>query len=1118
MVSIVLEDVDGNVLDNEGSLDEDGLRRLPYHHESTPPDDLLCIPQSRSSSMSLSPVPLSPVTVIEVGLDNQQDSLDTEEGTGSSKDLSEPIDETEEERNDSDEFNREVDLLPREADTLGSETDPGEFPPNIEISLEQRLSSALPFSDTQSESGFEVVVPRKVREVSVAADDGKCSPIFLFGMVSSRVSSPSASSSFSPLSSRQRNIASQADDGKLSPLVKVHDERILEALVENFHGNGYYLVKDCGAQCTISEGMLDMSSEPDIVTTETEVFDSFTQTARLIRYEMSSQTTPVSSSHVHSFSQTDLNTECESRSVSPDFWEYLGLEIPIRLRGTFESENVSLLNVPQNSATADNLHVAYSPSLSASPCSIDFPLLDLPGRSSMARLVKPTARAQTACQTDQHLPENNPDKFSWTFESQPMSLLDVPGNCLRWMEDNLDDGYSRSLSGSPCSIDFPLLDLPGRSAMKRSDKPTIRVQTACQTNQSQPEVFETSERDSSSSLLNHDTVDNIICSQEYSSSQTLLTSPTVSQHRKDYRCEGSCDKAVNTCVSMATQEAEEERKAVEQARCFYFKPLPFAEESTRQWPGEDHSSPCAHVSILSFHVDDYRQQDNLQCPALTPPDREQTVADETTYTCCYNENLLSLNLELMSGHDGTSYANSNDQNKKLVLDLLLLRETKPAPEEHATVDAIKTDFTEVSEKVSELKDEDARDGAPMALHENSHSGPIIYNSCERDNPVISSTLTSHIVVDENLILETAKRLNDERKGKEMSVVEKKQAVLDLFCLRQSQDLDHTSPEISRSATDNPVSNTSDLGSCHVISSPQTCQSSDDKYLFARLFSGDFKESSSKENDCEEVHFEGHDKDVALGLNEEQDKEGKMLNETKEFEEAKKETEELIEETRNQSESSVNVKDQKAGRLFSRMFKTGSFRYSSVDEGIPFTTLTAANTNSRDDLVENLPSKEMVLRRFLLRDTREDMAQTVDGLTREEFTKDTNIPADAAPPQNEAVSERLSNETKDLCQMPSGDNCVEIESKGQKGDIQSTTGNEVCVDVDDDDLSYQGSFSDTCSELSVIFRGHNPSAKSFQVTKVPLTACVISDSHESPASRLLDGARKEGGFEGFRYGH
>ena len=50
-------------------------------------DDRLLIPTTPSSSSSISPCPLSPVTVIEVNLDNQNDSLDTDDclGTGSRK-------------------------------------------------------------------------------------------------------------------------------------------------------------------------------------------------------------------------------------------------------------------------------------------------------------------------------------------------------------------------------------------------------------------------------------------------------------------------------------------------------------------------------------------------------------------------------------------------------------------------------------------------------------------------------------------------------------------------------------------------------------------------------------------------------------------------------------------------------------------------------------------------------------------------------------------------------------------------------------------------------------------------------------------------------------------------
>ncbi|RUS72164.1 hypothetical protein EGW08_020080, partial [Elysia chlorotica] len=81
MVSIILEDVDSD--ENKRSLD---LGMMPQEGNH------LHIPSSRcSSSSSLSPIPQSPVTVIEVGqLDNQQDSLDTE-GTGSSRETDDEV-------------------------------------------------------------------------------------------------------------------------------------------------------------------------------------------------------------------------------------------------------------------------------------------------------------------------------------------------------------------------------------------------------------------------------------------------------------------------------------------------------------------------------------------------------------------------------------------------------------------------------------------------------------------------------------------------------------------------------------------------------------------------------------------------------------------------------------------------------------------------------------------------------------------------------------------------------------------------------------------------------------------------------------------------------------------
>lgn len=78
MVSIVLEDVDEGL--SSTPTNKIDLKNIESRHLSIP------LP-----SQALSPIPQSPVTVIEVGLDNQQDSLDTEDGTGSSRDTEEDI-------------------------------------------------------------------------------------------------------------------------------------------------------------------------------------------------------------------------------------------------------------------------------------------------------------------------------------------------------------------------------------------------------------------------------------------------------------------------------------------------------------------------------------------------------------------------------------------------------------------------------------------------------------------------------------------------------------------------------------------------------------------------------------------------------------------------------------------------------------------------------------------------------------------------------------------------------------------------------------------------------------------------------------------------------------------
>ena len=288
MISIVLEDVDGNLMENG---DIDGTQLNHHHHhlrqqqhfdETGLHEDLLHIPSCSPSSSSLSPIPLSPITVIEVSLDNQQDSMDTEEGTSSSK-----------EPNDEEESTCDSDAVPFIAGYEKDSFHPTDIHDGMQHSSNRRHTCSPSSPSCLSVEGN---CTKELCDACIEADDGNVSPILLFTSVSPETSS-SSSPSVTGLASNLSDVGIQADDGRLSPLLLINQETMLRVFSQDESFDEMYFVSDQGVQCDDRELLFTEKTGPSPCTElsleHLEMVHKHTQTGWLVRYEMSSQTDQV---------------------------------------------------------------------------------------------------------------------------------------------------------------------------------------------------------------------------------------------------------------------------------------------------------------------------------------------------------------------------------------------------------------------------------------------------------------------------------------------------------------------------------------------------------------------------------------------------------------------------------------------------------------------------------------------------------------------------------------------------------------------------------------------------------------------------------------------------------
>ncbi|XP_046361501.2 uncharacterized protein LOC124138721 [Haliotis rufescens] len=240
MVSIVLEDVDGNVTDSM------------CNSTSFLSVDNLHIPLSGSSSTS--PI-LSPVTVIEVGgLDNQMDSLDTDESTSVSK----------------------------ETDSLASNK--GSF------DSDRSKSESRP-------------------------DDCKVSKVILEGKVIGHQSCSFPNPALKDIT-KERSEASasqcsfvQVDDGRLSPIVTFPSVQVLQ---EWFDGTtDYYIAQDRSVQCEMEAGMFQaLDEDVHSVHLQDTQAEQYTQTdpEQLFSKSLSDKSSQISTQTVSCSVQTTIDT------------------------------------------------------------------------------------------------------------------------------------------------------------------------------------------------------------------------------------------------------------------------------------------------------------------------------------------------------------------------------------------------------------------------------------------------------------------------------------------------------------------------------------------------------------------------------------------------------------------------------------------------------------------------------------------------------------------------------------------------------------------------------------------------------------------------------------------
>ena len=649
MISIVLEDVDGNLMEKLDGFE--GVRRdssgghqprLQHLGDSGQHADLLHIPTC-SSATSLSPVPLSPVTVIEVSLDNQQDSIDTEEGTGSSRD---PNDEGDTSGIDSDVVPHVV------GDFLSEDTDPSEFPRLVELTAERGAPHAPPLSnnddDVRSDEG-SCGCPTKKGETCdacVEADDGWASPVLLFGSaLSPAMSSPSSSSSLSSslssalLTAFPLNVSDtgvQADDGRLSPLALLTKEAA-PVFVQTRSVEDLYLVSDQGVQCDEGGDSLNgvrarKTPEPEEIPDipMVEMAHRFTQTGRIVKYEMSSQTEqslqfpsveaenvasargepvtslpralefpcghrvqglnydpslprvypPVSNLPLSSPRKEQLAGTATTPSFDSEFWDFLGMEMPARLRKPLTAPILRQEpSQPQSTLSSCDFRVAQSvvpdPNQLRTP-SCPARLSGSPGVGSVYSL--------------------SPD----SYEAMPA-------------------GTRRDFASSSSSLESPGISGPSRLTGFRSPmapatfaEDSTPTTPATSAEDSTPTTPATSAEDSTPTRPTP--VDGPV----HSLFKQLTSLPTASgvghaaQNDSTQSSGATKHKAVNTSVTIATDFAGETGAGgrVEESRCFFVRPLLLDPAVVDLHVGERRDAAQVHVSLLSFNVSDYRDVEN----------------------------------------------------------------------------------------------------------------------------------------------------------------------------------------------------------------------------------------------------------------------------------------------------------------------------------------------------------------------------------------------------------------------------------------------------------------------------------------------------------------------------
>ena len=586
MISIVLEDVDGDVAESRLSGDVVSNPRHQLHpqqsEESGHQEELLHIPPC-SSSLSLSPIPQSPVTVIEVSLDNQQDSIDTEEGTSSSRDI-----------NDGENSGVDSDLVQTVSDLLSEDTDPSEFP--LFVAVDHRGRVFAPSSvNTETEEGNETAV-RTTSDASVEADDGRVSPVLLFSASSTpptTLSSPSMAAQSPKLS----DIGLQSDDGRLTPLVFFRQEEMLSALLQN-HSPEFCLVCDQGVQC--DEDPAPQQGWPENVQPADDIpvlwtAHKVTQTAHMVRFEMSSQTEASATPSTYSLLHTDfLVYGANEKTVADTMVSDPHKEFCVHSH----LQDASALPQRRQSACLLSRLGSHSPGNSSNTCSTpssDTQLSSAICRTPFDKQFSSNISKSPSFETQfwEYMGMEEPaglkqmKRVAATKENRPQSLSS-PSSMAAQKMDASHSGHLYSSWTNPPKLTQPFHQ---QTAEYQTSSPRMA-----------PDAAKHTEKLESSSPAS------IRCGQKCL--PTILSPGKAPPEQRAWSSSVSTeDKSVNTRVSPTTDEQTTETvlPVISQSLCFYLKPFPLDGSllERRRDNGQLESS-FVHVSVLSFKVEDYR--------------------------------------------------------------------------------------------------------------------------------------------------------------------------------------------------------------------------------------------------------------------------------------------------------------------------------------------------------------------------------------------------------------------------------------------------------------------------------------------------------------------------------